>query len=301
MINKIKKVIQSPMIILRFFIAKKVFYYMPDRLYLQIFYYSHLGKWINFKNPITFNEKLQWLKLYNRQDVYTQLVDKLKVKSYVIKKIGPQYVIPTLGHWKTTYEIDLENLPEQFVLKCTHDSGSTIFCHNKEKFNIENAFAKLEKALKDNYYKKGREWPYKNVLPQIIAEPLLTRNPEELLDYKFMCFNGAVKCIFVCSNRNDTFVNVTFFDLNWNQLPFERHYPRSSKPILKPANLNLMIELSEKLARDISFVRVDFYEVSNRVYFGEMTFFPGSGIEEFHPIEYDKILGSWLTLPQKRK
>lgn len=300
MLKKIKKGIREPIIILKYLISKGFFDYLPDKYFLQIFYYVHLKKWINFNLPKTFNEKLQWLKLYDRNPEYTVLVDKVKVRTYIAEKIGSQYLIELLGSWNSAYEIELDKLPEQFVLKCNHDSGSTILCTDKATFDSKTSFEKLEKARKTNYYKKGREWPYKHVIPQILAEPLLTNDADLLLDYKFMCFNGKVKCIFVCSEREKHFVKVTFFDREWKKMPLERHYPSSDKDIKKPANLELMIELAETLAENIPFVRVDFYEIDNKVLFGEMTFFPGSGVEEFRPEEYDYKFGMWLKLPQMR-
>ncbi|HRU98901.1 MAG TPA: ATP-grasp fold amidoligase family protein [Ruminococcus sp.] len=272
---------------------------MPDREYLSKRFKARLGYPLNLDNPITFNEKLQWLKLYDRRPEYTTMVDKYAVKRYVADTIGVQYIIPTLGVWDRFEDIDFDKLPNQFVLKCTHDSGGLVVCKDKTELNRAKAKKKIERCLKNNYFYLGREWPYMNVKPRIIAEVYMRDDEvDELKDYKFMAFNGEIKCSFVCSERfSDSGLRVTFFDNNWNVMPFERHYPRSSKHIPKPQCYEEMKVLAEKLAQNIPFVRVDFYEVSGKIYFGELTFYPGSGLEEFSPFEWDKKLGKWLKLP----
>ena len=264
-------------------------------------YRHRMKKKLNLKKPQTFNEKLQWLKLYNRNPEYTKMVDKYEAKKYVADIIGEEYIIPTLGVWNNVEDIEFESLPNQFVLKCTHDSGGVIICKDKKNFNIENAKKKLKDSLKQNFYYKGREWPYKNVKPRIIAEKFMyDENTEDLNDYKFMCFNGQVKCSFTCTERRSSSgLKVTFFDKEWHKMPFERHYPSSNKEIKKPINYDLMLRISEKLSQDMDFVRVDLYEINGKVYFGELTFFPGCGMEEFIPDKWDNILGSWLALPKK--
>ena len=230
-------------------------------------------------------------------------MDKYSVKEYVASIIGSDYIVPTLGIWDQFDDIDFTALPEQFVLKCTHDSGGGIIVKSKKKLNMEEAGKKLTRCLKRNYYYIGREWPYKNVKRRIIAEKyLVNENGAELLDYKFMCFGGKVKCSFVCSERRSkNGLKVTFYDLDWNIMPFERCYPRSDKAIKRPKNYRLMIELAEKLSVDIPFVRVDFYEINNRVYFGEFTFYPGGGLEQFNPVSWDRELGEWIDLGLVKK
>ena len=227
------------------------------------------------------------------------MVDKYEVKTLVAQKIGLQYVIPTLGVWNHFDDIEFDTLPNQFVLKCTHDSGSVILVDDKNQLDIRKAKRIMEKFLGRNLYYYAREWPYKNVPPRIIAEPYLKNDSgEELMDYKIMCFDGKVKCSFVCSERfNGDGLKVTFYDTDWKVMPFERHYPRSEHPIEKPLNYEEMVALAEKLAKDIPFVRVDFYEVNGRTYFGELTFYPGAGFEEFTPSEWDRTLGDWIHLP----
>lgn len=276
--------------------------FLDDKIYLKLKNIILLNKKLNSDEPQTFNEKLQWLKLYDRKPEYTNMVDKYEVKKYIASVIGEEYIIPTLGVWDNFDDIDFDKLPNKFVLKCTHDSGGLIVCKDKSKLDKKESSKKISKSLKRNYYYSSREWPYKNVKPRIIAEKFIEdKKSKDLKDYKFMCFNGKVKCSFVCSNRNsDNGLNVDFFDLDWNKMPFERHYPNSTIAIPKPENYDLMIELSEKLAKNIPFVRVDFYEVNGKVYFGELTFFPGAGFEEFTPESWDYTLGSWIELPKEK-
>ena len=275
--------------------------WMNDKRYLEILYKAYIGDNLNLIDPRGFNEKLQWLKLYDRNPMYTELVDKYKVKEYIAEKIGVQYVIPPLGVWNKAEEIDFNVLPNKFVLKCTHDSGRVIICRNKNKLDITKARKELNDCLKRDFFYTGREWPYKNVSKKIIAEEFMDDGEhEDLLDYKLMCFNGKVRCTFVCSDRrSQDGLKVTFFDNDWNKLPFQRHYPSSSDKIVKPQSHEKMIKLAEILSQDIPFVRVDFYEIKGKIYFGELTFYPGSGFEEFEPKEWDRKLGDWLALPEK--
>ena len=283
---------------------KYFFNYLSDKIYLKLKYKMLMKKELDLDNPKTFNEKLQWLKLYDRNPEYTKMVDKYDVKEYVSKIIGEEYVIPTIGVYEKFDNIDFAKLPNQFVMKCTHDSGGIIICKDKKKLDINLARKKINKSLRNNYYYKHREWPYKNVKPRIIIENYLDDGKNsQLNDYKIMCFNGKAKCSFVCSERDnkDLGLAVTFFDLDWNRMPFERHYRSSDKVILKPKNYNKMIELSEKLSENIPFVRVDWYEINGKLYFGELTFFPGAGFEEFTPEEWDYKIGDMLELPKKKK
>ncbi len=271
---------------------------LPDDLYLKIFYKKKIGKKLNLKNPQTFNEKMQWLKLNDRKEIYTTMVDKYDVKKYVANIIGEEYIIPTIGVYDNFDNINFDELPNKFVIKCTHDSGGVVVCKDKSTFNIEIARKKINDCLKNNFYYLGREWPYKNVKPRIIIEKFLEdEKNEDLIDYKIMCFNGKAQCSFLCLNRRSKEgLNVDFYDLNWNKMPFERHYKQSNIVMEKPENYDLMIELAEKLAKNIPFVRVDFYDIKGKVYFGELTFYPGSGMEEFNPEEWDKKLGDLLVL-----
>lgn len=441
------KCIKNPCKIVKHLGGKGYFKWMPDETYLKICYRAAFGRKLNLANPQTFNEKLQWLKLYDRNPAYTKMVDKYEVKKYVSDMIGEEYIIPTIGVWNHFDEIDFDKLPEQFVLKCTHDSGGLVICKDKRHLDKKAARKKIEMSLKRNFYYVGREWPYKNVTPRIIAEQYMVdelendlkdykihnfngsakiievdynrfvehkRNlytidwqyidaaiqyptdkdvkidkpkcllemlnlaqklsseiphvrtdfycinnriyfgeltfyhesgygkfyPESfgielgkwieipggylvkgegyliylredklieksinkgLIDYKLMCFNGKVMCAFVVTERFcKEGIKVTFFDRNWNRLAFERHYPSSTKEIKKPEQYECMVMLAERLSRDIPFVRIDFYEVNGKIYLGELTFFPGNGFEEFQPERWDKVIGEWIQLPEKR-
>lgn len=272
---------------------------MPDDKYLQMMFYLELGKHLDLENPKSFNEKLQWLKLNDRKDIYTKLVDKYEVKRYIADALGEEYIIPTIGVWDRFEDIDFQQLPEQFVLKCTHDSGGLVICRDKSKLDIEKAKLKLTRSLKKNYYYHGREWPYKNVKPRIIAEKLLVdKNADDLRDYKFFCFNGEVKCFKIDFDR---FVehHANYYDRDGCLLPFGELQlcPKPEKQLAMPSKLEEMIFLAERLANGFPFLRVDFYEVDNRIFFGELTLFPASGFGEFTPSEWDNQLGDWLTIP----
>lgn len=283
----------------RYVLATPIGKRLPDNIYLKLMYKVMTGQKLDLNNPKTFNEKLQWLKLYDRNPLYTTLVDKFAVREYIKDKIGEEYLIPLLGGpWKSVDEIPFDTLPNQFVLKTTHDSGGVVICKNKAEFNIQAAKEKLNKSLKHNFYYGGREWPYKNVPPQIIAEKyMVDESGEELKDYKLMCFNSKVKASFVCSDRfSKDGLKVTFYDSDWKRLPFERHYPASKVDIDKPKSYEEMVHIAEKLSENMKFVRMDFYEINGKVYFGEFTFYPGSGFEEFNPPEWDEELGKWIEL-----
>lgn len=276
-----------------------VFDSMPDREYLGKMFKAIMGYPLNLDNPQTFNEKLQWLKLYDRKPEYTMMVDKYKVRDYIAEQLGEEYLIPLIGVWDDPDKIDFDKLPDQFVLKCNHNSGlGMCICKDKSKLNIEHVKNELRKGLAQDYYLTGREWPYKDVPRKIICEKYMVDHLQEgLNDYKFMCFAGKVMCSFVCTDRfNDDGLKATFFDRDWHVLPFERYYPKSQTPISKPLNYDKMLAFSEKLSKEIPFVRTDFYEIDQKLYFGELTFFPGSGFEEFTPESFDIELGNWIKL-----
>lgn len=271
---------------------------IPDRLYIQLLFFRHLHKRINLEQPKAFNEKLQWLKLYDRNPEYTKMVDKYAVKQYVSEKIGSEFIIPTLGVWDNPEDINFSDLPDRFVLKWNHDSGSIVICTDKSILDRREAVSRLKSRQKFSGFWYAREWPYKDVVPKVIAEKYIEDSSGYLNDYKLMCFNGKVRCSFVCTDRfSGDGLKVTFYDRSWNQMPFSRHYPVSDMPVPRPKNYDALVHLAEKLSEGIPFVRVDFYEVNDRVYFGEMTFYPGSGLEEFDPEKWDYVLGSWLELP----
>ncbi len=276
------------------------FDWMPDKMYLKIIYLGALWKWPNLKDPQTYTEKLQWLKLYDHRPEYSRMVDKCDAKRYVAEKIGEEYIIPTLGVWDSFDEIDFDSLPNQFVLKCTHDSGGVVICDDKETFDREKAKKKIDKHLKSNYYLRGREWPYKNIKPRIIAEQFIKdSNFEDLRDYKFFCFDGKVKALFIATDRHVVGEETKFdyFDEEFNHLPFSDGDPNADVPPEKPICFEEMKRLAEELSVGIPHVRVDFYEVDEKIYFGEMTFFCASGLMSFNPKEWDYTFGSWITLP----
>lgn len=306
-INKyIKKIINDPLMFLSVCLERMpgsrfLKSLMPDSIYLMHIYRLCIGCELNLKHPKTFSEKLQWLKLYNRRPEYITMVDKYAVKDYVANKIGEEYIIPTLGVWDKVEDIIWDSLPNQFVLKCTHDSGGLIICKDKSSLNIKEAEQKLRKSLCHNYYLNGREWPYKGVRRRIIAEKFLVPQkpevPSELLDYKFFCFNGKVKFFKVDFGR---FVDhhANYYSpegelLDFGEMAFE---PDPNSPVELPDNLDKMIVLAEQLSKDIPFVRVDFYNTNGRIYFGELTFYPASGFGKWTSPDIDQKLGDLLVL-----
>lgn len=274
---------------------------MDDLEYIKKRYEISMGKKLDLENPITYTEKLQWLKLYDRKEIYTKMVDKYEVKEYVGQRIGYEYVIPTLGVWERFEDIDFDMLPNKFVLKCTHDSGSIVICKNKDEFDIIRAKRKLNKALKRNYYAASREWPYKNVKRRIIAEQYMEdETVRELRDYKFFTFNGKPHFLYITQGRNaESETTADFFDMNFNPLPFVIDHKVSQNKPATPVKFELMKELAEKLSDGTPQLRVDFYEVNGNVFFGEMTFFHCSGLYPFTPNEWDTKIGEMVKLPQK--
>lgn len=282
-------------------VMKYLMQFLPDKLFLQMKYYYHFKKFPDLKNPKTYNEKLQWLKLYNRNPEYSKMVDKYEAKKIVASIIGSEYVIPAYGVWDKFNDIDFDSLPNQFVLKTTHDCGGIVVCKDKSKFNKNAARKFLKSHMKRNYYAEGREWPYKNVKPRILAEKFMEDvETQELRDYKFFTFNGKVKMLFIASDRQSEHeqTKFDFFDENFNHLDLSNGHPNRADEIKKPVTFDLMKTLSEKLSNDIPHVRVDFYEVNGKVYFGEMTFFHWSGFVPFKPQKWDDVLGKMIVLPQ---
>lgn len=270
-----------------------------DKLFIKIKFWLNTGYWPNLKNPKSFNEKLQWLKLYDRNPEYTVMVDKIKSKEWVYDKLNDKTVIiPTIGVWESIEDLNLDSLPDKFVLKTNHDSGCVHICTDKSKFDIDKAKKDLDKSLRNNYFYVGREWPYKNVKPLIFAEKLLEFDSSgDVPDYKLMCFNGKVVCSFVCTGRNTPEgLHVTFFDRDWNVLPLERKYKKSTVAISKPKNYEKMVRYAEVLSAGIDFLRVDFYSNGDNIYIGELTFYPGNGWESFNPIEWDYRLGEYINI-----
>jgi hypothetical protein len=281
--------------------AKYCLRILPDTVYIQLYYFAHFRKFCNLKNPGTYNEKLNWLKLHDRNPDYIKMVDKYDAKEYVASILGDEYIIPTLGVWDNFEDIDFSKLPNQFVLKCTHDSEGLVIVKDKNQLNIPLAKKKIESALKCNFYYIGREWPYKNIKPRIIAEQYMEDHVDgELRDYKFFCFDGVPKVMFIASGRSIGETKFDYFDLDFNHLDLIQHYPNSSMEIRKPVNFEKMIELSKVLSKNLPHVRVDFYEVDGKLYFGELTFYHFSGFMPFQPSKWDKIFGDWLKIPIER-
>lgn len=262
-----------------------------------------MGYWMNWNNPKTFSEKMQWLKIYDRHPEYTNMVDKLAVKDYVANLIGDKYIIPTLAVYESVEEIDFNALPNQFVLKCTHDSGKIVICRNKVFLDKKAAIKKLKSGLRRTYVTQNREYPYENVHRRIIAEKYLNNdNDEDLTDYKFFCFNGKAAYCQVIRNRSSN-KTIDFYDKDWNHQPFHssKNSSFSEVPIKKPLCYNDMWKLAEILSANRPFLRVDLYNIKDIIYFGELTFFPATGMGGFDPQEWDMKLGQLIKLPEIEK
>lgn len=272
---------------------------ISDKMYLKLFFRGQMGKKLDIKHPVTFNEKMQWLKLYDRKPLYTQLVDKYEVKKYVANKIGEEFVISTYGIYSSFDDIDFTALPDKFVIKCTHDSGGLVICDDKKKINIKQTKKKINSSFSRNYYYLGREWPYLNIKPRIIIEEYIDCQTDSgLFDYKFYCFNGIPKLCLVCANRYKSGGLVKcFYDMSWNKMNIARtKEPVYNVEIEKPSNFDEMVVIAKKLSKNFIFLRVDLYNVKGRILFGELTFYPSSGFEGFNPNVWDKKLGSWIEL-----
>ena len=273
---------------------------IPDKKFLELVFPLNTGYELNLDNPQTYNEKLQWLKLYDRKPEYTKMVDKVEAKKYAASIIGEDHIIPTLAVYNRVEDIDFDVLPNQFVLKCTHDSGGIVICKDKATLDKRAAVKKLRNGLKKNFYYINREWPYKNVKPRIIAEQYMTdKKTGELRDYKFFCFDGEVKALFVASERQvkGRETKFDFFDEDYNHLLIINGHPNASVVPEKPSCFDEMKEIACKLSKGMHHIRVDLYEMNGKVYFGEMTFFHWSGIVPFEPQKWDFEFGRWITLP----
>ena len=279
---------------------------VDDKKFIQKKYELIFRKQLNLDEPITFNEKLQWLKLYDRNPLYSRLVDKYLVKEFVSETLGPDYTIPTLGVWKKAEDIDFIDLPNRFVLKCNHNSGMGMYiCKDKSQLvdkDFSNIIKNLNKGLSENFYLKGREWPYKNVDRLIIAEQYLEDiKTKDLRDYKFFCFNGKVRFFKIDFDR---FIDhrANYYDPEGNIMDICEDIcpPNREAKIDLPKSLGKMVECAETLAKGIPFVRVDFYDVNDHIYFGEMTFFPASGFGLFSPRDWDEKIGKMLVLPTEK-
>lgn len=283
------------------FLKEYILNKIPDKLFLKLKYRHNIGIKLNLNNPKTFNEKLQWLKLYDRNPLYTKLADKYKVREYITEKIGKEYLIPLLGVWDNTDDIDFDSLPNKFVLKCNHNSGlGMCICTDKNKLDVKEVKKELKKGLNQDYYLPGREWPYKNVPRKIIAEKYMVddSNSNEFTDYKFFCFNGYVDCVMVCLDRNSGDTKFYFFDKDWKLKRLNKRGKEAPKDftIPKPECIDEMFEIASKLSEGFPFVRVDLYQSYGKIYFGEMTFYPDSGFDNNILKESDEYFGKLIDL-----
>lgn len=302
-IQKVKKGINNPKLIVIAINERGLLRFLSDRQWVKLMYRVRMGKKLNLDNPRTYNEKLQWMKLNYYNPLYTQLADKYEVRKYISNKIGDEYLIPLLGVYDNFDEIDFNELPDQFVIKCNHDSGGLVICRDKSKLDINKARNKIERCLKRNYYKISREWPYKDVKPRIIIEKyMVDESSYELKDYKFYCFDGKSKVMQMITDRGaDDGMKLDFFDMEFNHLDMTKVFPNSKKKLKKPEKFEEMIELAEKISEDFPHVRVDLYNINGKLYFGEFTFFSSSGLKPLKPEKWDKIFGDWFKLPEKNR
>lgn len=294
--EKLKMFLEKPKKIIPLLGRMELLNWLSSETYLKLLYRARTGEKLNLSNPQTYNEKLQWLKIHDHNPEYTRIVDKYEFKNYITEKLGPEYVIPTIGRWDNFDDIDFDKLPEKFVLKCNHDSGGIIICKDKSKFNIESARKTINKCLKRNYYWGNREWPYKNVKPCIIAEKYLDL-PEGLTEYKLFSFNGRAEIILVCKGIAHTPTRTnTFYDRDFNKLPIQSLLPNQKEEEIKPAEYEQLLAIADKLSQGIPQVRVDFYIFEGQIYVGEMTFFHNSGMCKINPDEWDKKMGDMIDI-----
>ena len=274
---------------------------MINELKIRMRYLRKMRRWLNLNDPKTFNEKLQWLKVHDHNPLYPKIVDKHEVKAYIAEKIGNEYVIPTLKVYETPDEIVWEELPERFVLKCTHDSGGVVVCHDKGNFDKFLAMKRLWRHHRKNYYNHSREWPYKMIRPRVIAEQYMEdrKGDGELKDYKFFCFDGEPKMLFVASDRHKKEeTKFDFFDMDFNHLDITNGHPNSTRQIEKPATFEEMKKIAAILSEGFPHVRVDLYEIEGKIYFGELTLYHYSGMVPFKPNVWDERMGEWIKLPK---
>ena len=285
-------------------IVKNFFGWLPDKLYLSLRYRCNLGHWINWKNPKTFTEKIQWLKVYGYKPEYTRMVDKLAAKDYVAERIGKEYIIPTLGVWDNVEDIEWDLLPTQFVLKTTHGGGGcgVVVCKDKRMFDKAKAIEKLRVSMRSNAGKTYREKPYLNVPRKIIAEKYMEEHSftvfSELLDYKFYCFNGVPVLIMVACGRSAGDKRFAYYDIKWNSVAIRWGAPRPDEEFPKPKNLEEMLRVASVLSEGLIHARIDLYDIDAHIYFGEITFYDGSGFEKIEPQDYDEYLGGLMKLDE---
>ena len=298
--HKIVKYLKKPSLLYLYLTGRGLFKYIPDDIHLRIVYKAIIGKKLDLTNPKSFNEKIQWLKLNDRKKVYTTMVDKYEAKKYVSKIIGEEYIIPTYGIYNSFDSINFDVLPDQFVIKCTHDSGGLIICKDKKTLDIKKAKRIIEKHFNRKYYYIWREWPYKNVKPRIIVEKYLEdNNNQSMQDYKFFCFNGVPKIMYLSEGLEDhSTATMSFFDMNFNEVDCKRKdYALFKYKPQKPKNFEKMKKFAAILSKNIPHLRVDFYEINGHLYFGELTFTTCAGLVPFEDEKWDRIMGDWIKLP----
>ena len=295
--KRLLRALKSPRKIFEYLLNKPFFTFLSDKTFLKLKYYFKIGKRPNLKSPTLFNEKMQWLKLNDRKDIYTQMVDKYAVKQLVAEKIGEEYLIPTIGVWEKFEDIDFEKLPNQFVLKTTHDSGTVVICKDKQSFDMDAARKRINARIGYNYYYHCREWPYKNAKPRIIAEEFMQDRDFPVLNvFKVFNFNNGEQIIQAIQNDKTPLERIDYFDTKWTKLALRQNYANSEIPLPKPETLEKMLEISKKLSRGFPFLRTDFYEINGKLYFSEFTFYSDAGFAYFDPPEWDEILGDRIKL-----
>lgn len=297
-IRKIGKKVTSNILSAKiyYFLCEVLTYLMSDELYIKLMYRIRVGRRLDLDNPKRFSEKIQWLKLNHHDPLLTTLVDKYRVRDYIKEKIGEKYLIPLLGIYNSFSEIDFDKLPNRFILKTNHGSGWVIPCPDKSKFNVKEAEKKINLWLKTNYYFTNRSWPYKNVKPVILCEEFLSTGNLGLDDYKIHCFNGEPRYIQFIRGRFGKMIEGAFYDLNWNKQEFILTIERINSKVIKPINFVEMIEISKKLSKDLPYARIDLYNPSNHIYFGEVTLHSVNGMDKFDPDKYDEIFGDLIDL-----
>lgn len=301
LLEKIKKAIKNPLYLTQGIARRCCSFIKDDKLYLSIVYFAYYGKVLNWSNPKLFSEKMQWLKLYNRKPEYVIMADKIKAKEWVASIIGKEYIIPTLGVWDNVESIDFSRLPNKFVIKCNHNSGTGMcICTNKAELDFVKVKNELKKGLNEDYYRTGREWPYKDIPRMIIAEQFMEdkSNVGDLTDYKFFCFNGVPKFCQVIRDRS-TCETIDIYDMDWKKTPFVGLNPdckNGKTEVPRPSKLDIMVDICKKLAYNKPFTRVDLYVINDNIYFGELTFFPMNGWGRFTPTEWNLKIGNMLDI-----
>lgn len=297
--KKIIKYIKKPKLIIIYLMEKGVFNFIGDKMFLKWKYKLIFNKKLDLNNPKTFNEKLQWLKLYDRKEIYTKMADKYGVREYVKEKIGEEYLVPLYGVYNSFDEINFDELPSQFVIKPNHTSGDVFICKDKSKIDYDKLKKLINKWMKRNFYIKHREWPYKNIERKIIIEKYLSELDGDIKDYKFFMFNNKLAYSLICSDRKSN-LKFTFFDAKGKLMDLTQDGCPYDENIKQPANYKKMIKLAEELSEPTIELRVDFYEINNKIYFGELTFFDSAGFGVFEPDEWDLKIGKMLKLPIRK-